>query len=148
MLEFNATFFVAMFSFIIFMLLMNSILYKPLSRIQNERENLVANDYNEAKIIEEKTENLREQQRKNIEWSKTLARENFNKKISEYKLRKDAILDGAKNLAKKDLAISNAKLDGDEREAKLLLKEKINYLASSIASKVLGYETQVTEGQE
>ena len=34
MLEFNATFFVAMFSFIIFMIMMNAILYKPITRIE------------------------------------------------------------------------------------------------------------------
>ena len=48
MLEFNATFFVAMFSFIIFMIMMNAILYKPITRIEEERENLISKNYKDA----------------------------------------------------------------------------------------------------
>ena len=145
MLEFNATFFVAMFSFIIFMIIMNSILYKPLERIQKERAELIKNENDATKLTEEKTENLKQQQQANIEKSRLIARDNFNKKVSEYKERKETILSTARDLAKKDLAIANAELEGDEREAKLLLKAQINDLASAVASKVLGYETKVED---
>ena len=145
MLEFNATFFVAMFSFIIFMMIMNSILYKPLERIQKERAELIKNENDATKLTEEKTENLKQQQQANIEKSRLIARDNFNKKVSEYKERKETILSTARDLAKKDLAIANAELEGDEREAKLLLKAQINDLASAVASKVLGYETKVED---
>lgn len=147
MLEFNATFFVAMFSFIIFMMIMNSILYKPLARIQKERAELIQNENNATKLTEEKTENLKQQQQANIEKSRAIAKDNFNKKVSEYKERKETILSTARDLAKKDLAIANAELEGDEREAKLLLKAQLNDLASAVASKVLGYETRV-EGSD
>ena len=143
MLEFNATFFVAMFSFIIFMMIMNSILYKPLARIQKERAEIIQKEKDAAKLTEEKTENLKQQQQANIEKSRLIAKDNFNKKVSEYKERKETILSTARDLAKKDLAIANAKLEGDEREAKLLLKAQLNDLASAVASKVLGYETKV-----
>ncbi len=147
MLEFNATFFVAMFSFIIFMMIMNSILYKPLARIQKERAELIQNENDATKLTEEKTENLKQQQQANIDKSRVIARDNFNKKVSEYKERKETILSTARDLAKKDLAIANAELEGDEREAKLLLKSQINDLANAVASKVLGYETKV-EGSD
>ena len=143
MLEFNATFFVAMFSFIIFMMIMNSILYKPLARIQKERAEIIQKEKDAAKLTEEKTENLKQQQQANIEKSRLIAKDNFNKKVSEYKERKETILSTARDLAKKDLAIANAELEGDAREAKLLLKAQLNDLASAVASKVLGYETKV-----
>ena len=145
MLEFNATFFVAMFSFIIFMMIMNSILYKPLSRIQQERAELIKNDNEAARLTEEKTENLKQQQNLAIEQSKSIAKDNFNKKVSEYKERKEIILDTARELAKKDLAVANAKLEGDEREAKVILKSQINDLASAVASKVLNTEIKIDE---
>lgn len=145
MLEFNATFFVAMFSFIIFMMIMNSVLYKPISRIQKERAELIETENNATKITEEKTENLRQQQTLAIEKSKSIARDNFNKKVSEYKEKKEIILDTAKNLAKKDLAIANAKLEGDEREAKVILKSQINDLASAVASKVLNVDVKIND---
>ncbi len=143
MLEFNATFFVAMFSFIIFMIIMNAILYKPLARIQKERAEIIRNDNEAARITEEKTENLKQQQKANLEKSRIIAKDNFNRKISEYKERKEIILNTAKNIARKDLAVANAEIEGDEREAALLLKAQLNDLASAVASKVLGYETNV-----
>lgn len=143
MLEFNATFFVAMFSFIIFMMIMNSVLYKPLARIQKERAEIIQKENDATRLTEEKTENLKQQQQANIEKSRLVARDNFNKKVYEYKERKETILSTARDLAKKDLAISNAELEGDEKEARLLLKTQINDLASAVASKVLGYETKV-----
>ena len=148
MLEFNATFFVAMFSFIIFMMIMNSVLYKPLSRIQKERAEFIENENKAAKQTEEKTEELRQQHQFVIEKSRSVAKDNFNKKVSEYKEKKGIIIDTARELAKKDLAIANAKLEGDEREAKVILKSQINDLASAVASKVLGYEANVEETVE
>ncbi len=145
MLEFNATFFVAMLSFIIFMMIMNSILYKPLARIQKERAEIIEKENIATKLTEEKTENLKQQQQANIEKSRIIAKDNFNKKVSEYKEKKETILSTARDLAKKDLAIANAELEGDEREAKLLLKAQLNDLASAVASKVLGYETKVED---
>jgi len=145
MLEFNATLFVAMFSFILFMIVMNAILYKPLERIQKERAEIIKKEHEATKITEEKTENLRQQQQANIEKSKDIARDNFNKKVSEYKERKETILSTAKDLAKKDLAISNAELKGDEKEAKLLLKSQIDNLASAVASKVLNTDIKISD---
>jgi len=145
MLEFNATFFVAMFSFIIFMLIMNSILYKPLARIQKERADLIGSENEAKRITEEKTEKLKQHQKETIENSKVIAKSNFNKKVDEYKARKEQILESSKSLAKKDLAIANAKLEGDEREAKLILKSQINGFASAIASKVLGFNVKIED---
>ena len=122
---------------------MNSILYKPLARIQKERAEIIRNDNEATRITEEKTENLKQQQKVNLEKSRIVAKDNFNKKVSEYKERRDIIISTAKNLAKKDLAVANAKLDGDEREATLLLEAQMNDLASAVASKVLGFETKV-----
>ena len=143
MLEFNATFFVAMFSFIIFMLIMNAVLYKPIARIQKERAELIENENKAAKIIEDKTNNLKQQQQDNIEKSKVLAKDNFNKKVSEYKERKETILSTAKDLAAKDIEIASAQLNGDEREAKLILKSQLNELASMVASKVLDTDVKI-----
>ena len=103
MLEFNATFFVAMFSFIIFMLMMNSILYKPLSRIVEQRENIIRENYSDAELTNEKIEDITAQHKANIEETRTLAKEQFNQKLNNYKAQKNEILESAKLLAKKTL---------------------------------------------
>ena len=145
MLEFNATFLVAMISFIVFMVIMNSILYKPLARIAKERESIINSNYDNADITKEKTENLKQQHQTSIEQSKMLAVSNFNAKVNHYKMQKDLILENGKNVYKRDLAVANAKLEGDEKEAKLLLKSKIIALADITASKLLGHKTNITD---
>lgn len=147
MLEFNATFFVAMISFIIFMIIMNAILYKPLERIEKERAELIKNENDAAKLAQQKSNSLLEQQKAKLTKAGQIAGNNYNKKISEYKDKKESVLSNAKDLAKKDLAVANAEIEGDSKAAKLLLNSEINTLASDIASKVLGYET-VVEGNE
>ena len=57
-------------------------------------------------------------------------------------------METSKNMAKKDLAIANAELEGDEREARLILKPQIIEFANTIASKVLGYETKMEDKVE
>ena len=148
MLEFNATFFVAMFSFIIFMLMMNSILYKPLSKIVEQREGIIRGNYSDADLTNERIEDLTNQHKQNIEETKALAKEQFNQKINNYKAQKDAILEGAKSLAKKDLAIAQAELAGEEKSAKIVLESGVLDLASQIASKLLGEDVTITEAKE
>ena len=127
------------------MIIMNAILYKPIARIQKERAEIIQSDNEATKITEEKTENLKRQQQVNLEKSRVIAKDNFNRKVSEYKERREIMLSTAKSLARKDLAVANAELEGDEREATLLLKTQLNDLASAVASKVLGYETKVED---
>lgn len=148
MLEFNATFFVAMFSFIIFMLMMNSILYKPLSRIVEQRENIIRANYSDAELTNEKIEDITAQHKANIEETRTLAKEQFNQKLNNYKAQKNEILESAKLLAKKDLAIAQTELAGEEKSAKIVLKSRVLSLANLITSKLLGEDTKITEVSE
>ena len=48
-MEFNATFLATIVSFIVFVILMNKILYAPILNIIEERENLVETNYRSAK---------------------------------------------------------------------------------------------------
>ena len=49
MFEFNATLIVAMFSFVVFMFIMNAIFYRPILNIIRKRENYVNDNYEAAK---------------------------------------------------------------------------------------------------
>lgn len=54
MLEFNATFLVSMISFIVFIIIMNAIFYKPILGVIEEREKFINDHYNDAKILKTK----------------------------------------------------------------------------------------------
>ena len=58
MLEFNATLLIAMLSFIIFMCIMNLVLYKPMREIVEKREQLLADNANTVNSNHKKIEEL------------------------------------------------------------------------------------------
>jgi F0F1-type ATP synthase membrane subunit b/b' len=91
---------------------------------------------------------LKAQHELSIEKASKLAKENFNKKVSAYKSQKESLIESAKNLAKKDLEISQAELEGDKKEAKLLLKSQLVELSNLVASKVLGYQSDIKDIDE
>lgn len=143
MLEFNATFFIAMISFIIFMIIMNAILYKPLDRIVRERRDLIDKNNLKAKIAGEKADILKKWQESSLEKAQKTSRETYQKIINEYKAKKEAILDSEKRLSKKEIAIAQAQTEGEVIEARHGLQSEVKTLASIISSKILGYETNI-----
>ena len=58
MLQFNATFIVAIISFVVFIMIMNTIFYKPVLNVIEEREKFIQDNYDEANVTKEKADNL------------------------------------------------------------------------------------------
>jgi predicted PurR-regulated permease PerM len=58
MIEFNATFLVAMFSFVLFILIMNAIFYRPILNIIRKREDYIASNTESVQKFEQKAEEL------------------------------------------------------------------------------------------
>ena len=141
MLEFNATFFIAMISFVVFMIIMNAILYKPLERIVTERKNLIDKNYMKSKIAQEKCDILQKWQTATMEKAQQTSKENYQKIINDYKAQKEAMFEYGRNLSKKEIAVASAQLDGEIITAKHELKSEVDILAGIIASRILGYST-------
>ena len=66
MLEFNATFLVSMISFIVFIIIMNAIFYKPILGVIEERENFINDHYNDAKNSKDKEVQTAEELKNNV----------------------------------------------------------------------------------
>lgn len=73
-MEFNATFFITAISFIVFVFLMNTILYRPLERIVDEREKLISENYEKAKELNSEAKNLLEKKAFEIAQAKVKAK--------------------------------------------------------------------------
>ncbi|MBR1461125.1 hypothetical protein IJ596_05785, partial [bacterium] len=58
MFEFNATLIVAMISFVVFMLVMNAVFYRPILEIIRKRDDLVNQNYKEAKELADKAKEI------------------------------------------------------------------------------------------
>ena len=137
-MEFNATFIVSVISFIIFTLLMNEILYKPVSKIVEEREHLINDNYESAKASKEQAGAIYADRDEKL--SKTAAE---NKKLTAETLAKaNADAKNKTTDAKQNsiAQINEAKSDIQNRSEALNneIKGRIDELADNISAKILG----------
>ena len=67
MIEFNATFLIAMLSFVVFILIMNAIFYQPILNIIRKRDDYIDSNYADSKELLEKArkENFGKNARRN-----------------------------------------------------------------------------------
>ena len=144
MLEFNATFFIAMVSFVVFMVIMNAILYKPLERIVKERQDLIDKNHQKAQTAKENYDVFKQWQESSMAKAQKEAGKTYQRILNEYKAQKETMLELNKNLSRKEIAVAAAELDGQVVEAKYELKPEVKTLASIISSKILGYETKIS----
>jgi len=138
MLEFNATFLIAMISFVIFMIIMNAILYKPLERVINQRKNLIDGNNEKTKLADEKCEELVEWQKSSLEKAQKASREIYQRIVSEYKNKKEMLLENEKMVSRKEVAVASAELDSEILDAKYSLEKDVKFLADVITEKIIG----------
>lgn len=86
-MEFNATFLVTIISFIMFVFLMNKILYAPILNIMEERKNFVDGNYNSANENDAKSEELTHQKEEQLAGAKDEAVESMLKLLMVTKIK-------------------------------------------------------------
>lgn len=143
MLEFNTTLLVCIVSFVIFLLMLNAILYEPLASVVQRRMRYIVSNYREADEAKEKLNKLKEWTEERRQKSKEVARDVYSKVITEYKLKKDTLIEYEHNISAKDMSGVRLKLQNIDREAKVRLRSYVGDIAGAIASKILGYETKI-----
>ena len=146
MIEFNATFLVAMLSFVLFIMIMNAIFYRPVLNIMRKREEYINSNYNEANSNSEEAQKLDAQRTEKIQQTQNQCRTDIKNIVEE-----------AQNIASKNAQDARAKVkdeiqsrkDSLTRESEALegaLKSGVvTDLASSITSKLLGKDLAVNK---
>lgn len=146
MIEFNATFLVAMLSFVVFIMIMNAIFYRPVLNIMRKREEYVNSNYEDAKNNSEESQKLDAQRAEKIQQTQNQCRIEIKNVVEE-----------AQNLASKNSQDARAKVKEEIQSQKdSLTKESealegalksgvVSDLASSITSKLLGKDLAVNK---
>lgn len=134
-MEFNATFLISAISFIVFTFLMNLILYKPLEKVVNEREELINGNYNNAEKNKEKTKSLLDIVAEKLAKSKSDAKALISLKRQEAEKEVSKILADAKQ--KNDDFVSEMKNQLHDEAQRI--EEQTDILASAqlISDKLL-----------
>lgn len=136
MIEFNATFLVAMLSFSVFIIIMNAIFYNPILSIIKKRDEYIESNYQNSKEHNEKAQLLDKEYEEKLNDAKengrhkvALALENAQKKSFE-KTQK------AKEDIRNDIQIKKDELTAEKNELqKKLESESVQDIAQTIVSK-------------
>ena len=142
-MEFNATFIVSAISFIIFVVLMNIILYAPLQKVVEERKKTVDNNYNEANANSEKSTALLKDRADKILKAGQDAKSVINAKSNDANIKRDEITQSAKEESLKNIEANREYFDNATQEAKEVLKANVVGLAQSISDKFLGSDEKI-----
>ena len=144
-MEFNGTFFAAIISFLIFVFVMNKLLYEPVRRIVNERNNFINGNYQAANENNTKADEMSADRDKKIIDAKEDAHTKYNEILNGYKEQKNNIIKDAQNKSHEDLEYAYADLNNVSNQAKENLKLRMCELANDIVEKILGYHSEVQE---
>ncbi len=142
-MEFNATFLASIISFLVFVFLMNKILYAPMEKIVRERQSFIDDNFNSADENYKKADGLEHQREERLVGAKDEARTKYNDSISGYKAQKGEIVKQAQEESNNELAHAYEQLNNVSNETKEGLKGRMTDLANDIVEKVLGYRSNV-----
>lgn len=136
-MEFNATFLVSIISFLVFMYIMNAIFYEPLTKIIDERDGIVHDNYEHSRASRHKAEKLLKDKENRLtetaKQSRQIMVDKTNEANSDYKAKVDA----AKAKSNVQVDELKAELSRSENEAKEVLNSHVENLAQIIVNKVL-----------
>lgn len=138
MLEFNATFIVSMVSFIIFIMIMNTIFYKPIFKIINERQNFIDEHNNDAKNSREQAKDLLTQKENRLNRALSESKKIVSDKVLATNCEAKAITEKAKAETAEKIQTAKENIKVQELNTSGALKNNIKDLAEVISSKILG----------
>lgn len=142
-MEFNGTFFATIITFIVFVFVMNKILYAPILKVMEEREEFIRSNYKEADDNNAKSDELTQEKAEKLDEARDDARSKYIEMVDGYKTRKSEILQEAQDKANEELEQSRNELSKVSDEVKQGLKGSMSELANDIVEKVIGYRSEI-----
>ena len=142
-MEFNGTFLATIITFIVFVILMNKILYAPILGIMEERQKFIDSNYKTADESDLEAQNLINQKESILTNAKNEARVKYLESVDEYKSKRKSFIENSKRLAEEEITASVEELNSTSDEIKQNLKNSMNELANDITEKIIGYRSNV-----
>lgn len=142
-MEFNGTFLVTIISFVLFVFVMNKILYEPISRIVAQRRDFVDENLRTADKNHKKANEISAQKEEKLKNARNDARSRYSDSVIDFKNKKNEILKNAQNQADDELKQAYESLNNLSNEAKEGLKGRMTELANDIVEKMIGYRSEV-----
>jgi F0F1-type ATP synthase membrane subunit b/b' len=139
MIEFNATFIVAMLSFAVFILIMNAIFYNPILNMMRTREEYINSNYEDSKKLEASAEEFKQTHAQKIKETQDKCRQEFKEHINEVQTIATSEIRNARENSKMEIQNRKDKLYEKESVLNKELKDTVaKNLAQEITKKLTG----------
>lgn len=142
-MNFNGTFFATIITFIVFVFVMNKILYAPILEIMEARKKFIDENYQNARQNDNKSDELNAERETQLDDARNDARKKYLESIAEFKKGRDDKISAVQSDIKEKLQTSGDELLQLSNEVKNELKSSMTNLAGDIVEKVLGYRSEV-----
>ena len=137
-MEFDATFLIAVISFILFVLIMNKVFYAPILKIMQSRQTFVEENYNSAKQTREDTQKQDEYRNTELEKSRDEARKIISEQSQKLKSKRSKKIAEYKETVFNNISQERDGLKNSVIETKEVLKDNVVDIAKNISKKILG----------
>ncbi len=138
MIEFNATFIIAMLSFVVFIMIMNTIFYQPILNIIRKRDNYINSNYEESKNNEQTAKEIENKRNSQINATHSKCRKEFYTAVNKLQENVAEEVKQAKESNKNTILAEKDKLSKKEQELQQTLQGSVvEELAASITAKLL-----------
>ena len=142
-MEFNGTFLASIVSFIVFVFLMNKVLYAPMGKIVKERQSFIDSNLQSADANHKRADELSQEREDKLSGAKNDARTKYVESVNGFKNEKTQLVAKAQDETNGELAQAYENLNNVSNETKEGLKWRMTDLANDIVEKVLGYRSEV-----
>ncbi len=138
MLEFNYWFFVLLANFIVLIFLLNIILFKPLQRIFNERQDGIEGNLKRAREMNEKREEILRNLNSELTEANLKARSLFNEILEEGKVKQMESIASAEKESRALLEKAKKEIEEETQRTKISLRKEIENISEEIVKKMVG----------
>lgn len=146
MIEFNATFLVAMLSFVVFIMIMNAIFYRPILNIMRKRDEYINSNYDEAKEFSEQAEKLDIKKAEIIQQTQNECRTEIKNVVENAQGLASKNVQDARTEVKNEIQLKKDSLVRESEALEGVLKSSVvTDLASSITSKFMSKDLAVNK---
>lgn len=137
-MEFDATFLVAVISFLVFVYLMNKIFYAPVLKIMQDRQALVEHNFQNAHDTKKAVEAQVSHRNNELDKSREEARNLIAEHSQKFKAERNIRIAQYKEQLYSDVVNQRETLRSSAIEAKEVLKDNVVNIAKDISQLILG----------
>jgi F-type H+-transporting ATPase subunit b len=137
-IQVNFTLLIQLINFVVLLLILNAILYKPILAKLKERADTMAKDREKALELEQEVQDQENRHQEELAKARQTAAQEKNALMAEAKKGEAEILDKARAEAAAIVDNMKATIQSESEEVRKSLKEDMTPLAQSITKKILG----------